>query len=53
MAQEWGIGESAELKVPEKGYRYVEIVDFDGCRPVVRTSSGWEFSVNPDDLVEK
>ena len=50
--REWEIGDTAYLISPVKGYRKVEIVDFDGVRPIVRTESGWEFSVWPDELEE-
>ena len=46
------IGDSATLKVPERGYKYVEIVRFYGRDILVRTTSGWEFSVREDDLEE-
>lgn len=48
--REWQIGDSAYLKEPVRGYRYVEIVDFDGVKLVVRASSGYEFSVYTDEL---
>ena len=44
------IGESAYLKEPVKGYRYVEIVGFDGPKYVVTTSSGMELTICEDDL---
>ena len=50
MAKEWQIGDSGYLKQPEKGYRFVEIVGFDGLRLVVQTTSGWEFTIWPDEL---
>lgn len=53
MKREWEIGDYANLKVPEKGYRHVEIIGFDGVRLVVRTSSGWEFTVYEDELQEE
>jgi hypothetical protein len=53
MSKEWEIGDEADLKEPSKGYRHVEIVDFNGVRLLVRTSSGWEFTVSTDDLVEE
>lgn len=53
MSREREIGDSAELKEPVKGYRHVEIVGFDGVRPIVRTSSGMEFSVYEDELMEE
>jgi hypothetical protein len=53
MEREWEIGDTAYLKEPVKGYRHVEIVAFDGVRPVVRTTSGWEFSVYSDELTDE
>jgi len=53
MSHEWEIGDNAELKEPVKGYRNVEIVDFDGNQLVVQTSSGMTFNVWPDELKEK
>ena len=52
MNYDWQVGDSAYLKEPVKGYRYVEIVGFDGDRLVVRTTSGWEFTVREDELEE-
>jgi len=52
MGYDFEVGEAAYLKEPVKGYRYVEIVDYDGPRLVVRTTSGWEFTVWPDELEE-
>jgi len=53
MEKERNIGESAYLKEPVKGYRYVEIVDFDGKRLIVRTTSGYEFSICEDELEDE
>ena len=53
MDSKYEIGDSAYLKRPEKGYRYVEIVDFDGNMLVVRTTSGWEFRVYTDELEDR
>ena len=53
MDHEYQIGDSAYLKVPERGYRYVEIIGFDGTRLLVRTSSGYEFTVYPDELEDQ
>ena len=50
MKQELQIGDTAYLKKPEKGYRFVEIVGFDGVRLIVRTTSGWEFTIYEDEL---
>lgn len=50
MAKDWQIGDSAYLKEPVKGYRYVEIVDFDGLKLVVETSSGWRLTIYSDEL---
>ena len=44
------IGDTACLITPVKGYRKVEIVGYDGLRLVVRTESGWEFTVWEDEL---
>lgn len=50
MSHDFYVGESAYLREPVKGYRYVEIVGFDGNRIVVRTTSGYEFTVYEDEL---
>ena len=52
MAREREIGDSAYLKEPERGYRYVEIVGFEGVRLIVRTTSGYEFTIYEDKLEE-
>jgi len=52
MQKEWEIGDSAYLKNPELGYRYVEIVGHDGCRLIIRITSGYVFSVYEDELEE-
>ena len=44
------IGDSANLKEPFEGYRYVEIVGFDGNRIVVQTTSGYQFTVYEDEM---
>ena len=46
------IGDSAYLKETYLGYRYVEIVGFDGERLIVRITSGLEFTVYEDELEE-
>jgi len=48
--REYSIGDYAYLKVPFKGYRYVEIVGFDGNQLIVQITSGYEFSVYADEL---
>ena len=53
MEVKYQIGDGAYLKEPVKGYRYVEIVDYDDGRFVVRTTSGWEFTVYEDELEDK
>ena len=52
MAREWEIGDTGNLIKPEKGYRHVEVVGFDGVFLIVRTTSGWEFSIYEDELEE-
>ena len=52
MERELQMGDSAYLKEPVRGYRYVEIIDFDGYRLIVKTSSGYEFTVYEDELEE-
>ena len=47
------IGDVYYLKEPVKGYRRIEIVEFYGNDILVRTSSGWEFTVREDDLEEE
>jgi hypothetical protein len=53
MPKEHEIGDSAYLKKPERGYRYVEVVgeEPDG-RLTVQTESGYEFKVWGDELEE-
>jgi len=46
------IGDSAYLKVPERGYRYVEIIGFDGNMLIVQTTNGYTFRVYEDELEE-
>jgi len=50
MARELQIGDSGYLKVPERGYRYVEVIGFDGNRLLVTTTSGYEFTIYEDEL---
>ena len=52
MRKEWEIGDSGYLIEPVLGYRFVEIVGFDGVRLVVQTTSGYEFTVYEDELEE-
>ena len=49
---EYCAGDHAYLKEPQyyKGYRYVDIVEVYGNELLVRTESGWEFSVYADEL---
>ena len=48
--RELEIGDIVYLKERVKGYRRVEIVEFYGIDILVRTTSGWEFTVRRDDL---
>ncbi|MCL2620253.1 MAG: hypothetical protein FWD97_04890 [Defluviitaleaceae bacterium] len=48
--QEHNIGDTAYLKEPVKGYRYVEIIEYDGPRLVVKTTSGMELIIYEDEL---
>lgn len=50
MKRDWQVGDNAYLKEPVKGYRYVEIVGFDGVRLVVQTTSGMELTIYDDEL---
>ena len=50
--KEYSIGDHAYLKEPVRGYRYVEVVGYDGVRLVVQTTSGYEFSIYEDELEE-
>lgn len=50
MEKDWQIGDSAYLKKPELGYRYVEIIGIEGDRLLVRTTSGYEFRIYEDEL---
>ena len=53
MRKEWGIGDSGYLIEPVLGYRFVEIVGFDGNRLVVQTTSGFEFTIYADELEDE
>ena len=53
MLKEYQIGDSAYLKRPERGYRYVEIIGFSDERLDVRTVSGMELSVFADELEDE
>ena len=44
------IGDVVYLKKPVKDYRRVEIAAFYGRDILVRTESGWEFTVRADEL---
>ena len=52
MSDKWAIGDSAYLKVPVRGYRYVEVVGYDGVKivdaPIVSLVEGQEV---PGDLL--
>jgi hypothetical protein len=50
MEREFRIGDNAYLKEPFRGYRYVEVVGYDGLRLVVRLSNGYETTVYEDEL---
>ena len=50
MAREIEIGEYAYLIEPVKGYRRVEIIGFYGRDILVKTESGWEFTVREYEL---
>jgi len=51
---DYQIGETVYLKVPERGYRCVEIIDIDSHgRYVVRTTSGYEFTIRLCDNSHK
>ena len=52
MFKEFEVGESAYLIEPVRGYRYIEIVGYDGNRLIVRTTSGYEISAYCDELEE-
>jgi hypothetical protein len=52
MDKEYEIGDSAYLKVPQRGYSYVEVVGFHGVMLIVRATSGLEFLVYADELEE-
>lgn len=47
------IGDIVYLIEPVKGYRRVEIVEFYGRDILIRTESGWEFSVREDDITDE
>ena len=49
--REYEIGETVYLKRPELGYRCVEIIDIDSHgRYIVRTTSGYEFTIYADEI---
>ena len=50
--KKYEIGDSAYLKIPYLGYRYVEIVGYESDRLIVRISSGLEFTIYEDELGE-
>ena len=50
MAKEIEVGSYAYLKEPVKGYRRVEVIEFYGRKVLVRTESGWEFTVYISEL---
>ena len=52
MSDKWKIGDKAYLKEPVKGYRYVEIIDYEGIKNVVETTSGMVLYVYDDELEE-
>jgi|GEM_PF-1750222 len=52
IERKYEIGDSAYLKEPYLGYRYVEIVGFEGERLIVRITSGLEFTIYIDELEE-
>jgi len=47
---ELAVGDYADLIVPVKGYKHVEIVNIGFPYILVRTESGWEFEVYEDEL---
>jgi hypothetical protein len=47
---EYDIGEYAYLKIPFKGYKYVEVVGFEGEQLIVQITNGYEFTVYADEL---
>lgn len=57
MKKEWEPGDFRYLSEPKnyKGYRLVELVEFDAVRMQwwVRTMGGWEFAVYEDELEEE
>ena len=52
MQREYQIGDTVYLEKPVRGYRYAEVVGFDGNRLIVRTTSGMEVTVYTDELKE-
>ena len=47
---EYNIVDAVYLKQPERGYYYVEIIDKHGEQLTVRTTSGYEFTIYPDEI---
>ena len=50
IEEKYSIGDTGYLKEPYLGYRYVEIIGFEGNRLVVRLSSGLEITISEDEL---
>ena len=50
--RKYEIGDYAYLKEPYLGYRYVEIIGFEGERLIVRITSGLEFTIYENELEE-
>ena len=49
---DYEIGDSVELLLPYRGYRYATVVNFDGNKIIIQLDSGLEISVYADELKE-
>jgi len=50
MSREFEPGMRVRLHRPERGYRYAEIVDQHWPKWLLRLSSGYEFTLYPDEF---
>ena len=50
LEEKYSIGDYGYLKKPYQGYKYVEIIGFEGNKLVVRLSSGFEITIYADEL---
>jgi len=53
LKEKYSIGDYGYLKEPYLGYRYVEIIGFEGNKLVVRFSSGLKITIYEDELEDR